>query len=252
MKAKIKNRGFLALALLFLLAPGLQVFGQGDAALTFISNGDRLNDQNKYREALAEYQKALSYDPENAYAKFMIERISNKIGVGPNDRLGETLPARDYSKINFSLGPVYRDSVNNFAIRYPLGWAIDNSDPNFSVKFTEPYSEVFIFIKVIPSPEPVLVNFQFRDQVEEQIKKLIPQIPGASLKYCNFDKFQNDTSLRTEILFKAGANRTIITTRYISDVTRVFMVSWVCQEKLYYTFRPGAESSIATLNLHPH
>jgi tetratricopeptide (TPR) repeat protein len=240
------------MALLILLAPGRQLFGQSDAAVAFIQNGDRLSDQKKYREALAEYQKALSVDPDNQYAKFQIDQIQNKVGMGAGQDRYETLPPRDYSKINFSLGPAYKDSSDNFSIRYPAGWTVDSADPNFSVKFTEPYSEVFIFIKVIPTSDPVLVNFQFRDQVENQIKKIIPQVPGANLKYCNFDKFQNDTSLRTEILFKTGPNRSIITTRYISDITRIFMVSWVCQEKLFYTFRPWAESSIATLNLHPH
>lgn len=253
MKDRIKKFGRLFLAALFLAAAGGEILGQTadqNSALPYIQNGDRLFEQAKYRDALAEYQKAISMDPGNKYVKFQLEQIQNKTGVRLDAGRYEILPPRDYSKINYVLGPVYKDPVNNFAIRYPNGWAIDNSDPNFSVKFTEPFSEAFVFIKVIPSSEPVLVNFQFRNQVEEQIKKIIPQIPGATLKYCNFDKFQNDTALRTEIIFMAGPNRTIITTRFISDVSRILMVSWVCQEKLYYTFRPWAESSIATLNLH--
>jgi tetratricopeptide (TPR) repeat protein len=228
----------------------LRAYGQEggeNPAIPYIQNGDRLFEAKKYKEAVAEYQKALAIDPNNQYAKFQAEQIQYRTP----DRLPDTIPVRDYSKINFTLGPTYTDPSGNFSIRYPAGWQVDSADPNFNVKFTEPYSEVFIFIKVLPSPEPVLVNFQFRDQVEDQVKKLMPQIPGASLKYCNFDKFQNDTSLRTEIFFKAGPNRSIITTRYISDVSRILMVSWVCQEKLYYTFRPWAEAAISTLNLHP-
>lgn len=219
-------------------------------ALPYLQAGDRFFEQGKYKEALAEYQKALNIDPNNQYAKFQIEQIKSKTGIGlkvePNF---EVLPPRDYSKISYELGPYYKDPINKFAIRYPKKWLVDNSDPDFAVKFIEPYSEAFLFIKVIPTPEFVLINYQFRDHIEKLIKELLSQIPDARLRYCNFEKFKNDTVLRVEILFKAGKNLAIITTRIISDIDRIIIISWVCQEKLYYTFQPWVESSIATLKL---
>jgi len=243
---------FLTLGLI--LASGLSLRGQvtgQSPALPYLQNGDRFYEQGKYKEALAEYQKALSLDPKNQYAQFQIGQIQKKTGIGMEPGAYEILPPRDYSKLSYELGPYYKDPVNSFAIKYPKGWSLDNTDPNFTAKFIEPYSEAYIFVKVIPAAELVLINYEFRDQVEAEIKKLLEQVPGASLRYCNFEKFLNDTALKTEIVFKTGPNNSLIGTRYISDINRLILVSYVCQEKLFFTFRPLLESSIATLNLNP-
>jgi tetratricopeptide (TPR) repeat protein len=220
-------------------------------AFPYVQNGNRFFDQGKYKEALGEYQKAFSLDPNNNWVKYQIQQIQNKTGMSVGPEEYEILPPRDYSKLTFELGPVYKDVVNNYSIRPPKEWAVDNTDPNFSIKFTEPYSEAFIFVKVIPTKDPVMINYEFRDKMEALTRKLLEQVPASALRYCNFEKFQDDTVLRTEILFKTGPNKSLIGTRYISDINRMVIVSWVCQEKLYFTFRPLLESSISTLNLNP-
>jgi len=253
-KRKSMRKWLRVMAFVFLAALAANSFGQEakeSPVLPYLQNGDRFFEQGKFKEALGEYQKALSLDPDNKYAQFQIKQIQDKTGLGAEEGQYELLPPRDYSKITFELGPVFKDQVNNFALRPPKGWGVDNSDPNFTVKLTEPYSESYIFIKVVPTSNPVLVNYPFRDQVEALVKKLLDQVPGAALRYCNFERFHDDTVLRTEILFKTGPNKSLISTRYISDINRVVIVSWVCQEKLFYTFRPWVESSIATLNLNP-
>lgn len=254
MKRKSRKKWLLVMAVIFLVVMTAKSFGQESKespVLPYLQNGDRFLEQGKFKEALGEYQKALSLDPNNQYAQFQVKQIQQKTGLGGDEGQYEMLPPRDYSKISYELGPVFKDPLNNFSIRPPKGWSVDNTDPNFTVKLTEPYAESFIFIKVVHTPNPVLVNYQFRDQVEALVKKLLEQIPGAALRYCNFEKFHDDTVLRTDIIFKTGPNKSLVSTRYISDINRVVIVSWVCQEKLFYTFRPWVESSIASLNLNP-
>lgn len=252
MKAKAKIAAALAGLCLIIAAGSVQSQApQANPATPYLQNGDRFFEQGKYREALAEYQKALSMDPKNAYAQFQVQQIQNKTGMAAGEDQYELLPARDYSKVTFELGPVYKDVINNFSIRPPKGWGVDNSDPNFTVKLTEPYSEAYILVKVIPTRNPMLINYEFRDSMETMMKRMLEQVPASALRYCNFERFREDTVLRTEIIFKTGPNKSLIETRYISDINRVLIVSWVCQENLFYTWRPVVESSIATLNLAP-
>jgi len=161
------------------------------------------------------------------------------------------LPARDYSKISYELGPYYKDPINKFAIRYPKGWLIDNTGPVFNVKFIDPYYEAFIFVRVIPISEPMPISYSFKDRIESLIKELLKQFPGAGLRYCNFEKFQEDTALRTQILFNAGANRVLVHTLFIYDIDRIIVLSWVSEERLFHTFRPWTESAIGSLILNP-
>jgi len=250
-----KNRAgikFLILVIVLLLWPAGNEFGQvgKSPAQPYIAAGDKLYEQGKLKEALSAYEQALQLDPKNQYASFQIIQINIKLSSGEKP-IANALPARDYSRITYELGPYYKDPVNRFAIRPPKGWMIDNSDPNFNVKFIDPYNEAFIFVKVIPTPSPVHISYEFQSQIENLVKNIAAQIPNARLKYCNFEKLIDETVLRVEVHYQAGSNNIIINARMITELERVVMVTWVCKERLFIYFRPGLESSVATINLNP-
>ncbi len=247
---RIFAQRFFLLGLILILSGTLFAQTSSSPAYPYLRAGDRFFEQGKYQEALAEYEKALQVEPDNQYAQFQIQQIKEKTGVGLKPEPGfELLPFRDYSQISYELGPYYKDPVNNFAIRYPKEWLLDNSDESFTVKFIEPYSEAFLFIKVLPTPKPVIINYQFRDRVEELARNLLKQIPDSALRYCSFERFKNDTVLRVEIVFKAGKNRALIVTRLLSDIDRLIIIGWVCQEKLVPIFEPWLEKALASLKL---
>jgi hypothetical protein len=251
-RSKLKNIVKLTAAALVLLIAGALFSQQGsDPALPYLQNGDRFLEQGKYKEALVEYQKALGLSPNNQYARTQVSQLKEKLGLADDNAQVEILPPRDYSKLSVELGPYYKDAANKIAIKYPKGWSIDNGDPSFDVKFIETFSEAYIFVKVVPMNEALAMNTQFKTRMQAVAASLAKSVPNSTVRYCNFEKLGNLTALRTEILFKAGPNNALIVCRLIPDNNRIIIVSYVCQEKLYYTFRPLLESSVGTLTLNP-
>lgn len=244
---------FLVLGIFLFFKPGESQFAQTplkSPAQPYIEAGDRLYEQGKLKEALSAYEQALAIEPKNQYVSFQIIRINVKLASGENP-ITEAIPSRDYTKISRELGPYYKDSVNKFAIKYPVGWLVDNSDPYFNLKLIDPYYEAFIFIKSVPTPQPLQISYEFQSQVESLVKNIVAQVPGARLGYCNFEKLLDQTVLRVEVIYQAGQNIIVINSRVLIELDRAVIVTWVTQEKLLPYFRVLLESSVATITLNP-
>ncbi|GEM_PF-4388542 len=234
------------------------VFSQQDAVTIYTRQADEFLLNGRLEQALAEYEKVLKLDPNNAHALYQTNIIRQKLGLKPTtvdegsagpspvDGKYPPLPPRDYSKILPHLGAEYRDEINGFSIQPPEGWWMDRYNPHFAVKFTDRGYEAFIFINIITLEGPVIVDDNFKRFVELKNLQVEGSISGYHALYQNLILFQGRSAIEVRATFMAGTNVVRMTTFYIPAGKKVFMITTACNDELLNVWKPVFTATLST------
>jgi tetratricopeptide (TPR) repeat protein len=235
------------------------LFSQQDPVTIYTQRADEFLLSGRLEQALAEYEKVLKLDPNNAYALHQTNIIRQKLGLKPlsvDDQASAgaspvedkypPLPPRDYSKILPRLGAEYRDENNGFSIQPPEGWWMDKYSPHFAVKFTDRGYEAFIFINIITLEGPAIVDDNFKKFVELKNLQVESLIPGYHALYQNLILFQGRSAIEVRATFMAGTNLVRMTTFYIPAGKKVFMITTACNDELLNVWKPVFAATLST------